>query len=239
MVLQNKSDNSTVHHALQSCQIQMVLQNKPDNSNGHPLKWSNQISFRMYHFEDVYRRNVPIFAKTSWETKIFAKLRENLLIFASFSLFAKMEKNVFVSTLVQIRNKNNYWVYTVKLSNVNNALQKIENEEVLQKFYVEEFNFFILRKTTIVIHLLLYCNRALRVCTKSKTVLNWIPLYACYHIILSCFVILFIFYLFFYSPKTNEVLLVGKMWLICTARIEVEAAEWALGSHEVLQAFVF
>jgi hypothetical protein len=62
----------------------MVLQNKSDNSNEH--------------FEDVYRRNVPIFEKTSWKTKlfaktkIFAKFRENLLIFASFSFFAKMEK---------------------------------------------------------------------------------------------------------------------------------------------------
>jgi hypothetical protein len=35
---------------------------------------------------------------TSWETKF----RENLLIFASFSLFAKMEKTVFVSTLSQV-----------------------------------------------------------------------------------------------------------------------------------------
>jgi hypothetical protein len=55
--------------------------------------------------------------KTSWETKIFAKIFEktkiftkqnfakfceNLLIFASFFLFVKMEKNVFVSTLVHI-----------------------------------------------------------------------------------------------------------------------------------------
>jgi hypothetical protein len=41
MVIQNKSDKSTVHHALQSFQIRMVLQNKSDNSNGHALKWSN------------------------------------------------------------------------------------------------------------------------------------------------------------------------------------------------------
>jgi hypothetical protein len=41
MVLQTKSDNSTVHHALQSCLIRMALQNKSDNSNGHALKWSN------------------------------------------------------------------------------------------------------------------------------------------------------------------------------------------------------
>jgi hypothetical protein len=53
MVLQNKSDNSTVHHALQN-------KNFRENEN-----------FR--------------------ETKF----RENLLIFASFSLFSKMEKNRF------------------------------------------------------------------------------------------------------------------------------------------------
>jgi hypothetical protein len=49
-----------------------------------PPKWSKNAGF-----EDVYRRNVAIFAKTSWKTKNF---RENLLIFASFLLFAKMEK---------------------------------------------------------------------------------------------------------------------------------------------------
>jgi hypothetical protein len=89
-------------HALQSCQIRMVLQNKSDNSNGHALKWSN---FRLnLSFEDVYRRNVPIFenflGNENFAKRNFAKLRENLLIFASFSLFAKMEKTVFVSTLV-------------------------------------------------------------------------------------------------------------------------------------------
>jgi hypothetical protein len=60
MVLQNKSHNSTAHHALQSCQIRMMLQNKSDNkqycspcksdnSNRHALKWSNfrlNLSFR-------------------------------------------------------------------------------------------------------------------------------------------------------------------------------------------------
>jgi hypothetical protein len=65
------------------------------------------------HFEVVYCRNVAIFVKTSWEMKIIAKIfaktkiftkqnftkfLENLLIFASFSLFTKMEKTVFVST---------------------------------------------------------------------------------------------------------------------------------------------
>jgi hypothetical protein len=93
MLLQNKSDNRTVHHALQSCQIRMVLQNKLDNSNGHALKWSN---FHLnLSFEDAYRRNEPIFAKTYWETKIFAQTK----IFAKRN-FAKMETTVFVSTLL-------------------------------------------------------------------------------------------------------------------------------------------
>jgi hypothetical protein len=39
-------------------------------------------------------------AKTFAKTFATTKFRENLLIFASFSLFAKMEKTVFVSTLL-------------------------------------------------------------------------------------------------------------------------------------------
>jgi hypothetical protein len=98
MVLQNKSDNSS-GHALLYCQIRMVLQNKLDNSNG---QWTCTKMVKFPFEVDVYRRNVPIFAKTSWESENFreTKFRENLLIFSSFSLFAKMEKTVFVSTLV-------------------------------------------------------------------------------------------------------------------------------------------
>jgi hypothetical protein len=87
MVLQNKSDNSTVHHALQSCQIRMVLQNKSDNSNGHALKWSN------FRLNLVFWRCLSE-KRTHYRENVLGNknFRENLLIFASFSLFAKMEK---------------------------------------------------------------------------------------------------------------------------------------------------
>jgi hypothetical protein len=100
MVLQNKSDNSTVHHALQNCQIRMVLQNKSDSSNGPALKSSNfrlNLSFwrclsqKRTHFRENFLGN-----DNFRENENF---RENLLIFA-FSLFANKEKTVFVSTLV-------------------------------------------------------------------------------------------------------------------------------------------
>jgi hypothetical protein len=43
---------------------------------------------------------MKIFTKTNiFAKRNFEQFRENLLIFASFSLFAKMEKTVFVSTL--------------------------------------------------------------------------------------------------------------------------------------------
>jgi hypothetical protein len=96
MVLQNKSDNSTVHHALQSCQIRMVLQNKSDNSNGHALKWSNfrlNVSFwrcwsqKRTHFHENFLGNKNFRDNENFRE---TKFRGNLLIF---------EKTVFVSTL--------------------------------------------------------------------------------------------------------------------------------------------
>jgi hypothetical protein len=52
MVLQNKSDNSTVHHALQSCQIRMVLQNFriifAFRENGKNRFRFNPIQFSLY-----------------------------------------------------------------------------------------------------------------------------------------------------------------------------------------------
>jgi hypothetical protein len=99
MVIQNKSDNSTVHHAVQSCQIRMVLQNKSDNSNGHALNWTNFrlnlsfcrcLSHKHTHFcenflgNENFRKNFR-FRKISWK---FAHLR---IIFA----FRENGKNRF------------------------------------------------------------------------------------------------------------------------------------------------
>jgi hypothetical protein len=93
MVLKNKSDNSTVHQALQRCQIRMVLQNKSDNSKVHALKWSN---FRLIFILKMFiAETYPHFRENFLGNENF---REKLLIFGSFSLFAKMEKTVFVST---------------------------------------------------------------------------------------------------------------------------------------------
>jgi hypothetical protein len=114
MVLQNKSDNSN-GHALQSCPIRMVLHNKSDNSNGHTLKWFNfrlNLSFcrclsqKRTQFRENFLGN-ETFRENFRENEYFreTKFRENLLIFASFSLFAKMEKTVFVSTLVSMWSK--------------------------------------------------------------------------------------------------------------------------------------
>jgi hypothetical protein len=98
MVLQNKSDDSTVHHALQSCQIRMVLQNKSDNSNGHALKFPFEFIILKMFIAETY----PLSQKLPGKRKFTQKLSRQLKFsrnFASFSLFAKMEKTVFVPTL--------------------------------------------------------------------------------------------------------------------------------------------
>jgi hypothetical protein len=88
----------------------MVLQNKLDSSNGHALKSSNfrlNLSFgrclsqKRTHFRENFLGNEN-FRENFCENENFreTKFRENLAIFASFSLFAKMEKTVFVSTLI-------------------------------------------------------------------------------------------------------------------------------------------
>jgi hypothetical protein len=89
MVLQNKSDNSTVHHALQNCQIRMVFQNKSDSSNGHALKSSNfrmNLSFWRCFIAETYPVPSENFLgnENFQENENFreTKFRENLLIFA-------------------------------------------------------------------------------------------------------------------------------------------------------------
>jgi hypothetical protein len=98
----------------------MVLQNKSDNSNGYALKWSNfrlNLSFwrclsqKGTHFRENYLGNENFrenlcenenFCENLCENENFreTKFHENVLISASFSLFAKMEKPVLVSTLL-------------------------------------------------------------------------------------------------------------------------------------------
>jgi hypothetical protein len=56
----------------------------------------------LHNFSADNFAKTKVFATTKKKTKIFAKFRENLIILAYFSLFPKMKKSVFVSTLLEI-----------------------------------------------------------------------------------------------------------------------------------------